>query len=356
MKQRRPYRRFGLLVMFVFLIFISCLINSGIAMLVVYFLVHNRILILSNTVAPDVELLILSVAILALVVGLIVALMVSKFPMKPIRNLIIGMDRLASGDFKTRVNAGSIMRNYPPFVEAVDSFNKMAEELERTEMLRSDFINNFSHEVKTPIVSIAGFARLLKRGSLGREQELEYLNAIEEESMRLSYMATNVLNLTKVENQRILTNVTRFNLSEQLRNSILLLEREWERKQLDLQLDFREHMICANEELLKQVWINLLHNAVKFAPEGHSVSVRIREDPESLSVSILNTGSTISKDQQDKIFHKFYQADESHSSEGNGVGLAIVKRIVDLHQGRVSVSSGPCHTEFIVNLPQNGSV
>ena len=351
MIRKRPYRKFGLLVMFVFLIFLSCLINSGIAMLFVYFLVHNGLLILSTEIAPDVEILILVGAILALIVGLVVAVMVSKFPMKPIRNLIIGMDRLASGDFATRVNAGTIMRNYAPFVDAADSFNKMAEELEHTEMLRSDFINNFSHEVKTPIASIAGFARLLKRDNLSREQELEYLNAIEEESMRLSYMATNVLNLTKVENQSILTNVTRFNLSEQLRDSILLLERVWGDKNLELLLDFDEHMVCGNEELLKQVWINLLHNAVKFAPVGHVVQVTITERDEEYQVRIMNTGSTIPADKINKIFNKFYQADESHSSEGNGIGLAIVRRIVELHHGRVEVWSELNCTAFTVHLP-----
>lgn len=350
---RKSYRKFGLIVMIMFLIFISCLINSGIAMLTVYFLVHNGILILSRDIAPDVELLILFGAILALLVGLFVAVMVSKFPMRPIRNLIIGMDKLARGDFHTRVNAGSIMRNYPPFVEAADSFNKMAEELEQTEMLRSDFINNFSHEVKTPIASIAGFARLLKRDNLTREQELEYLNAIEEESMRLSYMATNVLNLTKVENQSILTNVSLFNLSEQIRDCILLLEREWEHKELNLVLDFREHMISGNEELLKQVWINLLHNAVKFAPVGHTIQVTISEGDSEIEIRIMNTGSTIPEEKIDMIFNKFYQADESHSTEGNGIGLAIVKRIVLLHRGTVDVCSRDHFTEFTVTLPKN---
>ncbi len=353
MKRQNHSRRFGLLLLLMFLIFISCLINSGVAMLVVYVLVHSGVLILSHSVAPDVEILILSVSILALVVGLIVAIMICKFPMKPIRSLIIGMDRLASGDFKTRVSAGSIMRNYPPFVDAADSFNKMAEELERTEMLRSDFINNFSHELKTPIVSIAGFARLLKRGNLSHDQQLEYLSAIEEESMRLSYLATNVLNLTKVENQSILTGVTQFNLSEQLRDCILLLEEIWEKKQLNLELDFSEHMFVGNEELLKQVWINLLHNAVKFAPTGHDVIVRVERDDSVIRVRVFNSGSTITEEQQSKIFNKFYQADESHSSEGNGIGLAIVKRIVDLHDGSVRVSCGENHTEFVVELPHN---
>lgn len=131
-------------------------------------------------------------------------------------------------------------------------------------MLRSDFINNFSHEFKTPIVSIAGFAKLLRRGNLTDEQKEEYLEVIEEESLRLSAMANNVLNLTRVENQTILTEVTRFNLSEQIRGAVLLLAEKWTPKNLYMDMQFGEHMICANEELLKQVWINLLDNAIKF--------------------------------------------------------------------------------------------
>jgi len=161
-----------------------------------------------------------------------------------------------------------------------------------------------------------------------------------------------VLNLTKVENQTILTDVTRFNLSEQIRSCILLLETEWDRKELDLQLDFAEHMIHANEELLKQVWINLLDNAVKFAPKGHTVQVAIMEDAEKITVEILNTGSTIPPEKQERIFQKFYQAEESHSAKGNGIGLAIVKRIVQLHGGEVRVSSGDDVTRFAVTLPK----
>jgi signal transduction histidine kinase len=219
-------------------------------------------------------------------------------------------------------------------------------------MLRSDFINNFSHEFKTPIVSIAGFTKLLRKGNLSQPQKEEYLAIIETESLRLSQMATNVLNLTKVENQTILTDVTEYNLSEQIRSCILLLSEKWEEKEIDYVLDFREYSIHANEELLKQVWINLLGNAVKFSPHGGTIEVRITEQPDTMTVSVMNTGSTIAPEQQAKIFRKFYQADESHAAEGNGIGLAIVKRVVELHEGTVSVASGNGRTTFTVVLPK----
>ena len=153
------------------------------------------------------------------------------------------MNRLAAGDFKARLQFGSILSSHPAFREISTSFNTMAEELENTELLRNDFINHFSHEFKTPIVSITGFAKLLAKGNLPEEQKALYLKSIEEESVRLAELATNVLNLTKVENQTILTEVSPFNLSEQVRAAVLLLENKWTEKNIDLQLDFDEYTL-----------------------------------------------------------------------------------------------------------------
>lgn len=352
MKRKKKNRHFGLLLLFVVIVFLSLLVNTTITAISVYTLQRNGILSVNSATSADVSRLTFFYGLISIPIGTLITLLATKFPLKPIRDLIDSMDNLASGDFKTRVNVGKIMRRYPDFVAVADSFNKMAEQLESTEMLRSDFINNFSHEFKTPIVSIAGFAKLLKRGKLTPEQQQEYLSIIEEESMRLSYMATNVLNLTKVENQTILSDITEFNLSEQIRSCILLLDSKWESKDLELQPEFGEYSIRANEELLKQVWINLLDNAVKFTPEGHTVQIRIREQEHSYVVDVRNTGTEIAPEYQEKIFNKFYQADESHATGGNGVGLAIVKRITHLHGGEVSVTSRNDVTTFSVELPK----
>ncbi len=236
--------------------------------------------------------------------------------------------------------------------EICDSFNTMAQELGATEMLRSDFINNFSHEFKTPIVSITGFAKLLKRGNLTEQQRLEYLDIIEEESVRLTALATNMLNLTKYENQTILTDVVAYNLSEQIRSCIQALEGKWARKDVDFNLDFGEYRIKGNKDMLKHTWINLIDNAIKFSPEGETVDISIREQQEQYAISISNHGSDIPEQKMGKIFHKFYQADESHSSEGNGIGLALVKGVVELHQGTVAVSSQNGTVTFTVTLPK----
>lgn len=295
---------------------------------------------------------ILFMALISLVIGGTIAFFSSRIPLKPINDLINKMNRLAAGNFKTRLQFGDVVSSHPAAKELMTSFNTMAEELENTELLRNDFINSFSHEFKTPIVSITGLANLLESGNLTEEQRVQYARAIREESMRLSSMASNVLNLTKVENQTILTDVSRFNLSEQVRSAVLLLEEKWTAKNIDLQLDFDEYVIEANEEMLKQVWINLIDNAVKFVPRCGTVDLEVYEKGEQLCVKVSNTGSEIPYDKQDKIFSKFYQVDESHATQGNGIGLAIVKSIVELHNGNVSVNSGNGVTTFTVVLPK----
>jgi len=290
-------------------------------------------------------------ALVSLALGLLLTLTTRKLPLSPINELINSMNRLRAGDFKARLDYNGKLKNYPVLLEIKDSFNTMAQELENTEMLRSDFINNFSHEFKTPIVSIAGFAKLLRRGNLSEEQKAEYLAIIEEESLRLSAMATNVLTMSKIENQTILTDVSRYNLSEQIRSCVLLLEDAWTRKDISLELEFDEYYISANEELMKHVWINLLDNALKFSPHTGEIKIAIEQSGGWIKVDITNYGEEIAPDKIDKIWGKFYQADESHSGNGNGIGLAMVKTIVELHKGKASVKSDSDCTCFSVELP-----
>ncbi|MBQ7338669.1 MAG: HAMP domain-containing histidine kinase [Clostridia bacterium] len=336
------------LALFVFLILLSAIAMTALGL---WLFTKAGLLV---DIEGDLQLgpVILFMSLISLVIGSTIAFFSSRIPLKPVNELINKMNRLAAGDFKTRLQFGDMLSTYPAIKELTTSFNTMAEELENTELLRNDFINNFSHEFKTPIVSITGFANLLEKGNLTEEQRALYLRSIREESMRLSIMATNVLNLTRVENQTILTDISSFNLSEQVRSAVLLLEDKWVKKNIDLQLDFDEFMIEANEEQLKHVWINLIDNAVKFVPRCGTVALDITAAEDKLCVKISNTGSEIPPDKQEKIFGKFYQADESHATQGNGIGLAIVKSIVELHSGTVRVSSGNGITTFTVLLPQ----
>lgn len=351
MKLEERKHRLALTLLFSGVVFCFLILSVAVAGGIIIFLIRRGVLEPKGAV-PRSDHLILRMMTASVLLGTVLTAITSRIPLKPVNAIINAMNRLASGDYKTRLNFGKFFGRHPTAAEISRSFNNLAEELDRTEILRSDFINNFSHEFKTPIVSIAGFAKLLKHGDLTEEQKAEYIDIIEEESLRLSALATNILNLTKVENQTILTGVTEFNLSEQIRNCFLLLENKWSRKNITPELDFGEYTIRANEEMLKQVWINLIDNAVKYSDEGSSVHVSITETENYLLVSISDTGVEIPPELREKIFRKFYQADESHSSEGNGVGLAVVKRIVALHNGDVTVSSGNRKTVFTVSLPK----
>lgn len=349
--KKRILRRFTLTFLFSLTMFLLQFIAVSAAGLVIYIMVRIGRISISENPARGLFTPLVYMAFISLVIGFVGSIFASKIPLGPIYKLINQMNRLAAGDFKVRLDFGKLLSPNPVFDELSESFNKMAEELDHTEVLRSDFINNFSHEFKTPIVSIAGFAKLMRKGSLTEEQKTEYLAIIEEESLRLASMATNVLNLTRVENQTILTDISSFNLSEQLRSCILLLADKWEKKNLDFKVDFREYTVSGNEELLKQVWINLIDNAIKFSPKGGEVKLRIVEDGGTISVNIINAGEEIPSKEQARIFNKFYQADTSHSAEGNGIGLAVARRVTELHGGTISVESENGQTRFTVMLP-----
>ena len=348
-REKQRNHRFSLTLMLSLVVFFVLLIASLFALLIVTILSKTGVINqLGDTF--DVKDIVWLMVLISIVIGTGITLLAGKFPLIPINEMVNKLNALASGNFKTRLHFGKLLSKNPTFTELSESFNTLAEELENTEMLRSDFINNISHEFKTPIVSISGLAKLLRKGNLTEEQRLQSLAAIEEESIRLSRMATNVLNLTKVENQTILTDVTTYNLSEQIRSSVLLLENAWVKKNIDLQLDFDEINVEANEELMKQVFINLIDNAIKFTDYGGTVAIKISDKDDRCVVCVSNTGNEIPPENQKRIFNKFYQADESHSTEGNGIGLAIVKRIVDLHRGEVSVESKNGMTTFSISL------
>ena len=283
----------------------------------------------------------------SLIMGLIFAVIVSRIMLRPATKLIDGLSKLSQGEYSTRIE----YKDNSAMATVYESFNNLAKELQKTEILRSDFVNNFSHEFKTPISSINGLITLMKKGRISPEKQREYLDVITEEIRRLSEMTTNVLNLAKYENQGILTDKVKFNLSEQIRECVLVLERRWRDKKLVLSLDFDEYTLIGNEGMLHQVWMNLLSNAVKFANVGGLLAVRIKREEENIIVEVENSGSFIAKEDLQRIFNKVYQTDNSHAKEGNGIGLSIVRSIVLLHGGVVSASSNEDGTVFTVVLP-----
>lgn len=352
-KTKKLSRRQSIEILFVFSVItiatflVSIIVVSAIS----YIIVRTGVFNIVDKDMPGAGRLIMFIALLSVFMNLIFAIVAGKFCLRPVNMLIANMNRLASGDYRARMDIRSPFNCLSVLRTLSKSFNTMAEELQHTELLSSDFINNFSHEFKTPIVSIAGFAKLLKKGKLSEQQQKEYIDIIEEESLRLSYMATNVLDLTRIENQMILTDVKRYNLSEQIRACVLLFEEQWSKKNIEMFIDFSEYMISANEGLLKQVWINLIDNAIKFTPEYGAIAIKISRSAGMLSIAVSNSGEQIPEEARSKIFNKFYQADESHSSEGNGIGLAIVKKVVELHNGKLKVDSKKELTTFTVELP-----
>ena len=272
----------------------------------------------------------------------------------PLQRNIEAMKKLANGDFTVRVNHAE--HGYVPreMVEFEQSFNKAAEELGGTEILRKDFINNFSHEFKTPIVSIQGFAKQLKKENLSEEKKQEYIDIIISESKRLTNLSSNILMLSKLENQQIITDKTSFSLDEQIRNCILLLEKQWTAKDISFDIDMQEIQYTTNAEMLSQVWVNIIGNAIKFSPEGSSIRVKLFKEGDVITAEITDRGIGMDQQTISHIFERFYQGDRAHASEGNGLGLPLVKRIVELCNGNIRVESQYGKgTNFIVTLPQN---
>ena len=287
----------------------------------------------------------------SILIGLGLAFILGRIIFKPITIIADGLSGLSEGDFSKRIHIGG----YDSMESLSDSFNKLATELEMTEILRNDFVNEFSHEMKTPIVSISGLISLLRDDSLPEDKRKQYIDIIDKEVTRLTEMTSNALYLSKIESQGILTNQTTYNLSEQIRECILLLERKWTKKNLTPVLDFDEFMITANEDMLKQVFVNLIDNAIKFSDENSEFSVSIDKAEQYTVINVTNFGIEIPESEQNAIFGKFYQCDKSRSTDGNGIGLSIVKHIVTLHEGSVSVTSENGKTTFTVSLKNPNS-
>ncbi len=349
MRNKRVHYLHKLTAVFILGVFYSLLITMVIIGIISFTLIKLDIIEINYATGHNIILDLLSLVILSLLIGTFVSGITCRIIIRPINKLVDGLDLLSDGEYNTRINLGE----NKVFKSLSNSFNSLANELQNTEMLRSDFVNNFSHEFKTPIVSIRGFARLLQKDDISRDKQKEYLNIIVDESTRLAVMATKVLELTKLENQMILTDVSKYNLSEQIRKAIVLLESSWTKKNININIDFDEHYIYANEEMLEHVWINLIENSIKFSPNYSEVGINIRENDDFVIVTIRNNGELIQQEETSKVFHKFYQGDKSHAMEGNGIGLAIVKKIIDLHNGEVTVKVVGNENVFIIKLPKN---
>jgi signal transduction histidine kinase len=275
---------------------------------------------------------------------------------RPVKMITDAAKRIMNGDFSVRVKHmhGSGMEG---FNQIGESINAMAEELSSVETLRTDFIANVSHEMKTPLAVMQNYGTLLQTPDLSEEKRIEYAKAITDASRRLADMMTNILKLNRLENQQIYPNLTVFDLGEQLCESLLGYEGTWERKNIEIETDIAENvLVSADAELLSLVWSNLFSNAFKFTEDGGKVTLTLTADETYATVKVSDTGCGMSTEVGARIFEKFYQGDTSHRTQGNGLGLALVKRVIDIMQSEIGVESAVgVGTTFTVKIRRSGN-
>ena len=341
---RRKKRGTGLGFYFTMAIFgevcLSILVGVGLI------LVLNRLFGVTLSIPSVIWVLVASSAVAG-----IIALLLNHRILRPIRNLGSAMNRVAGGDFKLRIDStsrsGDIQQLYK-------DFNVMVSELEKTEVLQSDFVSNVSHEFKTPINAIEGYTMLLQGTGEGTPEQREYVEKILHNTRRLSSLIGDILLLSKVENQTIAREETEFRLDEQVRQSILSLEPQWSEKETDFDVELEEIGYRGDERLLMHVWNNLIGNAVKFNPPNATVRLRLVRADGSVIFTVEDEGPGIPPEAQKHIFDKFYQGDSSHREEGNGLGLALVKRILNVCGGEIAQENLPGRgCRFTVRLPEN---
>ena len=276
---------------------------------------------------------------------------------EPLHKMAEATSRVAGGDFSVYVPTIHTQDQWDYLDVMIVDFNRMVEELGSIETLKTDFVSNVSHEMKTPIAIIKNYAELLQMGNLTEEQKTEYAQNIEAAAGRLSSLISNILKLNKLENQRITPEVEAYDVCRQLCDFILQFEDAWEEKEIELETDMDESaMVEADESLLELVWNNLLSNAVKFTPPGGTIAVKQSTQEGLVTVSVSDTGCGMDAESMKHIFDKFYQGDTSHSGEGNGLGLALVKRVLELLDGEIRVESEPGKgSSFLVTLPAAGA-
>lgn len=259
---------------------------------------------------------------------------------RPVKRILQAAERIAAGDFSVRIAPMRSFYAEEKWDEVIACFNKMAGELSSIETLRTDFVANVSHELKTPLSVIENYGTLLQQRDLSEEKRAEYARTVAQSARRLADLVSNILKLNKLENQQIFPTFTQYDLGEQLCECLLQFENAWEEKGLEIEVDMEENILVRSDpEMMALVWHNLFSNAVKFTPKGGRITLSLRGEGNDAVVSVSDTGCGISRDTGARIFDKFYQGDTSHAAQGNGLGLALVRRVVDVTGSDISVSS-----------------
>ena len=296
-------------------------------------LLLNKVLPIQYEIPLEVELI-----GTCLLVGILVTSQLSKFFFNPIKRLRGAMDKVAEGDFSVRLEEKSSSKE---IMEIYTGFNLMANELSSTEILQTDFVSNVSHEFKTPINAIEGYSTLLQDSDNLDDDQREYIDKILFNTRRLSSLVGSILLLSKLENQQIPSHQVEYRLDEQVRQSIVALEPAWEQKDIEFDVELDRISYLGNEPMMRHVWDNLISNAIKFSPNGGTVKIHLAKKLKRLIFTVEDQGPGLSEEAQKHIFDKFYQADASHKQEGNGLGLALVKRILTIEKGQITAENIP---------------
>ena len=274
--------------------------------------------------------------IIALLVGIFATNALTRWFIYPVKELGYAMEKISEGDFSVRLKTKSSSKEIK---EIFSGFNMMAKELQSTEILQSDFVSNVSHEFKTPINAIEGYSMLIQDSENLTNEQKEYVDKIVFNTHRLSSLTGSILLLSKLENQSIVSKKTSFDLDEQIRKSLLALEGQWENKEIEFDIEMDDTDYVGNEALLHHIWDNLISNAIKFSDNGTEIKIRLENHADKIVFTISDQGIGIDEETQKHLFDKFYQGDSSRKNEGNGLGLALVKKIIDLEGGEITVKN-----------------
>ncbi|RXJ21443.1 sensor histidine kinase [Bacillus albus] len=310
--------------------------------------------VLEINLSPFVTYLISDVLsfIFMILLWILIAVLMRPKRQAMIWTIIEPIQKIAKGDFSVKIRNEE---KYDGEIGVlVKSINDMTDELNAMEKMRQEFVSNVSHEIQSPLTSIKGFARALQDNNLSEEKRKHYLTIIETETTRLSKLSQNLLKLTLLESEEYTPEKATYQLDQQLKQIVLNSEPLWAEKEIELDLDLEKVHITADQESMSQVWINLIHNSIKFTPSSGTISIKLKEYETLVEVRIRDSGIGISEEQKQHIFERFFKADSSRNRAygGSGLGLAIVKKVVDLHQGEIKVESEEGNgTEFIVCIP-----
>jgi len=320
-----------------------------------YMFIHTMDIELGFEIRKSAILTFANILILSLIFTIIDGVRRKYTIERPLKRILSATSKWTQGTFDERIATFHGLGSQNEFDIIIDDLNKMAEELSGVETLRTDFIANVSHELKTPLAVIQNYSTMMQNPELPDTKRIEHAKTITEASRRFSELITNILKLNKLENQQIYPASQEYNVSEQIRECLLGFEDAWEKKNLELDIDIDDDInIKADAELLTLVWNNLFSNAIKFSSDGGKITVSLKDENGCAVAKISDTGCGMTPEVGQRIFEKFYQGDNSHSMQGNGLGLPLVKRVIDIIGGEVSVESTLGHgSTFIVNLRSN---